>query len=324
MTIIGVAAGPGGLRYGDGQPDLAEAIRRLPSGAPIIVMIHGFRFDPTDPQHNPFRTIFAPTSTSQKPRLRSWPAALDLPDALYIGFGWSARAASGPFAFDQGFAEVYRRAGAAGVDLAELLRQIALAAPGRPIDIIAHSLGARVALSAMRNLPRSVHRQIGRMLLLGGAELDISAKGALSAVPVDATVEVYSFTTRQNDVFDAAFEAFVPARPKRARSLSVGLPQNPRILTIQLDHPRFQTWLRTRGIDIGAFAHRICHWSFYTDAGVMTLYRRLLTERHAWRVAELSRDTVFQEREPRWSRLRPNLPSRIGPLRLRTPRVRSA
>ncbi|MEM9199547.1 MAG: alpha/beta hydrolase [Pseudomonadota bacterium] len=158
-----------------------------PPGAPIAVLIHGYRFDPGTPDHDPHRLLYAQAPARQSAKLASWTDGLGFgagPETgLAIGFGWPARAAHLPSLVrlgHTGFAEVYARAGAAGAALAALIAQIAHLAPNRPIDILAHSLGARVALSALPRLGPAAAGAVGRLILLGGAEYAGTARAALA------------------------------------------------------------------------------------------------------------------------------------------------
>ena len=74
-----------------------------------------------------------------------------------------------------GFAIVYDRAQEFGEHLAALVRSVQRLAPGRPVDLLAHSLGARVALAALPHLAEAP----GRVILLGAAEFDGRAREGL-------------------------------------------------------------------------------------------------------------------------------------------------
>ena len=89
-------------------------------------------------------------------------------------------------------------------------------APGRPVDLIAHSLGARVALAALPHLEAAP----GRVILLGAAEYDARAREALDALISPSPPQVYNVTARANDPYDFAFEAFAPAPRPRASGRS--------------------------------------------------------------------------------------------------------
>ena len=235
---LGVTAGPKGLELGEGfDARLAAAVAETPRDAPAIVLIHGFKFDPFDPHHDPHELIFAPRPARACWKLTSWPAGLaeGAPGALTIGFGWPARARSG--VPGQAFRSVYHRAAAAGALLAGLIARLRRRT-GRRVDILAHSLGARVALSA---LPSVADDALGRLILLGGAERVNRAEAALAG----RHIEVINVVSRRNALFDRAFEVFAPGT---GPSLRAGLPG---ALTLDLDAPETLDRLAALGAGLG-------------------------------------------------------------------------
>ena len=72
----------------------ARAAHLLPD-APIVVMIHGYRFSPYSTPHCPHRHILSLTPDRDARRALSWPAALgftaDGPEGLAGAYGWEAR-----------------------------------------------------------------------------------------------------------------------------------------------------------------------------------------------------------------------------------------
>ena len=68
----------------------------LPAEAPIVVMIHGYRYSPSQPAHDPHRHILSLDPDPRQRRATSWPRALGFggvhpQDGLAIAFGWEAR-----------------------------------------------------------------------------------------------------------------------------------------------------------------------------------------------------------------------------------------
>lgn len=333
MARIGVSLSQGRLALantgGDPNPVLGAMLSRLPAKAPIVVMIHGYRFDPTQPAHDPHRLLYAPRLARSCRKLASWTSGLGFCNApesgLAIGFGWPARAAHLPNLIAggrTGFAEIYHRAGAAASMLAGLLTRIAHMAPGRPVDVVAHSLGARVALAALPKLSNAAARSLGRLILLGGAEFAQTARAAVRDCA--QAPEIYSVVARHNDIYDALFERFAPCAltGTSRHALARGLPDCPTWLTLQLDAPELVGWAAARGIALDPSDPTICHWSFYTRPGAMTLYARILRDRPAWSVDALRRAPVLAGQEPRWARL-PALP-RLGEIGVTRPRLRRA
>jgi hypothetical protein len=321
MALLGISLAGGALRLaadgGDPEPALEALLPALPRTAPLAILIHGYRYDPALPAHDPHRLLFALDPERRGRRIASWPRGLGfsaggLEDGLCIGFGWPAR----PALRHPGgaFGEAYARAGAAGAELARLIGLIAGLAPGRKVDMVAHSLGARVALSAYSSLPHeAVAAASGRLILLGGAEFAGRAAAALGAAPPGAAPEVYSVTARHNDPFDALFERFAPRGPGADHVLGRAAPRLRNWLTLQLDHPALRGLAAMHGIGLEP-AGPVCHWGFFTAPGALSLYARILREREVWSPAALAGTAAALDPEPRWSRLliRPRRPGAGG------------
>lgn len=292
---------------------LRHALRDLPDDAPILVMIHGMGYVPGRAAVDPHRLIFAPRSGLATRRYLSWPRHLRFTPAvpheptarpgLCIGFGWDG---SG------GVWAASRRAEAAAQPLARLVQMIARAAPGRPVDLFAHSLGARVALGAV---PLLHARALGRVFLLAGAELGPRARRVLHT-PAAYGAEFFNITTRENDLFDVLFEISQIPLHGRGPSIGLGLGAAPNWLDLQIDHPPVLESLAGLGFDLAPPGLRVCHWSVYLRPGIFRLYRALVHDR-ARLTLPLLQQTLLLPPTPRWSRLLPGergLPfSRGGP-----------
>lgn len=301
MTLVAVNHGAGVA-----QGVVAQA-RALTPQAPVIVMIHGYRFSPASPRHDPHRHILAMRPDPQARRVLSWPRALGFGGAgdagLGVAYGWEARGR---------LATAYARAGDAGRGLADLVARLA-DATGRPVAMIAHSMGARVALAALGHLPPGA---AGRLILLAGAEFRCVA-GAAMASAAGARAEVINITSRENDPFDLGLE--VALGGLRRRALGFGLaPAQARAnwLDIQIDQPETLAALSGLGFRVDPTALRMCHWSPYLRAGVFDFYRTAL--RTPWALPlGLLRMHLPARAAPRWSRLLgggqgPLLPSSSG------------
>ncbi|NHF74199.1 hypothetical protein [Paracoccus xiamenensis] len=273
-------------------PEALDAARALPPGAALIVMIHGYRYCPSSPAHDPHRHILALDPTLPGRRLRSWPSALGLRDetgGLGIAFGWPARG---------GLARVYHRAGGIGRDLGPALGRLADAA-GRPVQMIGHSLGGRVALQALAAAPAG---SVGRIILMAAAELRPAAEAAIAS-PAGRLAEVINVTSRENDLFDFALELLVGRGRGRSPALGFGLSQPcPNWLDLQIDASEPRRALAGLGFDIGADTARACHWSPYMRAGLFDFYRVALGQPWALPLA-LLRAHLPARQTPRWSRL---------------------
>lgn len=280
---------------------LAQALRALPPEAPVVVMIHGYRFAPGLPRHCPHGHILSANPAPADPRAISWPRHLGLDGqrGLAIALGWQARGTV------QG---AYRRAEAAGRALAELAGIVAALAPGRPLDVIGHSLGARVALAALH------HAQPGhlrRLILLAAAETRRPARAAMET-PAGRAAEVINVTTRENDLFDFCLEWLVGLGLDTAIGQGTGRAFA-NWLDLQIDQPATVRALTQLGYPLPAAPQRISHWSPYLRPGIFALYRALLDG--DLRSAAL-RAALPAERDRRWSRLfqaKAPLPFSAGP-----------
>lgn len=240
--------------------------------------------------------------------MRSWPAGLGFADdagetGLAIGFGWPACEPHLPNLLRHGrtgFARVYDRAGDIGRWLAMLIAAVQQIAPGRPVDILAHSLGARVALSALPHLAQAP----GRVILLGAAEFDARVQEVLESLVCPLPPQIYNVTARANDIYDFAFETFAPRRTWGDRALGHGLPiERSCWFDLQLDRPEVTAWVNRRGIRLTPPEARLCHWAFYTRGGALSVYKAILWRHSGWDIPSLRAVPALAVQEPRWSRL---------------------
>lgn len=260
---------------------------------PVTVMIHGFRYAPGHMISCPHRSLLAAGPVSSA-RIRSWPRRLGLRgqhgEGLGLAFGWNARGT---------IWQAHARAAHAGRGLAALVDLIHRIDPARPVNVVAHSLGARVALRAL-----ALDAPVSRMVLLAGAEFASTTRAALRT-QAGQQAQVLNVTSRENDLFDFAMECLV--RPPEAgdRMLGHGQLALPNVATLQLDHTETLARLRKAGFPIAEPTRRVCHWSPYLRAGVFPLYRAVLS-------GSLSlphlRALLPDEPSPRWSRLLPPRP----------------
>ncbi|WP_102222696.1 hypothetical protein [Acidimangrovimonas sediminis] len=257
-----------GTRAGDAATEagLRARIAALPAGAPVVVMIHGFRFSPSEPGQSPHEHILSYRPDPSCWKAVSWPRHLGFgPDrpGLAIALGWEAR---------RSLWGAYLEAARAGAALARLLERVA---GTRKVGLIAHSLGARVALQAVARLERPL---IDRVVLLSAAEFRGPARRALAS-PAGRRIEVLNVRTRANGPFDLMLTAALPAG---GRPLGTGLPgAGPRWLDLALDAPEARAGLRQLGYRIAEPGPRVCHWNTYLRPGAFALYRGLLTGRVA-------------------------------------------
>lgn len=285
MPLLRVNATASGVALHACMRPLGATIARAARQArgPGIVMVHGYKYMPGHATHCPHRRIFA------RGVPQGWPDVL-VPqggDGFGVAFGWNARGSLGT---------VYGAAQAQGHALAALVRILRRARPDEPVQIIAHSLGATLAMAALPHLQRG---DIGRILLLAGAVPQDAARGALRT-EAGRGAELVNLVSRENDVFDFAFEQFLRCGPALGQGLAVR-----NALTVQIDCPATLAVLARLGHPIGPPSGLVCHRSVYARDGIMAFNRALLMgadDPGLGRLARLLPDTPA----PRWSRLRPD------------------
>ena len=290
MPILRLNAGPDGLAL---HRSPAAALATLTTAArgcgPIIVLIHGFKYDPTDPRHCPHDRLFSLAAQERAQWLRPLGFGCgDLREGLAIAFGWQARGH---------LWQAQASARTAGFALAHALRRIRTAAPHRPIHVISHSMGSEVIFAALHHLPRDT---VKRIITITGASYASTAREAMTTA-AGRTAELLNITSRENDLFDLMFERLIapPAPGDRAMSTDLTLPNS---LTLQLDCPRTLGVLSQFGAQIAAPSRRVCHWSGYTRGGALPFYARVIRQADTLPLAAL-RCALPAVPSPRWSRM---------------------
>ncbi|MFN4159717.1 MAG: DUF726 domain-containing protein [Gemmobacter sp.] len=280
-------------------PDLMAHVR---PGAPVTVMIHGYRYTPDDPRNDPHRELFALTPHRQNGRILSWPRRLGFgrgAPGMAVGFGWRAAGT---------LWQAHAEAAQAGRALAELVTNIRGCGSG-PVNVIAHSLGARVALAALADLAPG---DVGRMVLLSAAEVTGTARAQL-LTPAGRAAEVLNVTSRENDLFDFMFERMIHGRARRdGAALGAGLSLA-NCVTLQIDGSTHRAGLRGLGFPTAPPARLVCHWSAYMRPGLFPLYRAFLHRPDRLPLG-LLRAALPQDTAPRWSRILPRAPWPPGPV----------
>ncbi len=250
---------------------LGRALERLPADAPVVVLIHGYRFQPGRPAQCPHRHILSCAPEIKDGREISWPQhlALDGQQGLAIALGWPAGG---------NLWSAYRQAARAGAALAAFAEQFHQIAPTRSLNVVAHSLGTRVALTALGLAAPGRFRQ---MIFLCGAETRSLARKAMAS-PAGQSVEVINVTSRENDLYDAAFEWLLHFG--RHWSIGQGLGgaghglagTPPNWHDLWIDQRQSLQVLAQSGFPLTAPAGRISHWSPYLRPGAFALYRAVL------------------------------------------------
>lgn len=158
------------------EKSLAIEAANLPASAPVVVLIHGWDFDPrvpyrTPPHHedanNPHARLyhFHPYAEDEhelhvqmRYHSTSWPLGLGIEQddggasGLAIGFGWQSAPGWAESFFGSGlnpYARAYSMAETFAWDFAGLLVLLTEKLGDRPIDIFCHSLGTRILIRAL-------------------------------------------------------------------------------------------------------------------------------------------------------------------------------
>jgi pimeloyl-ACP methyl ester carboxylesterase len=263
---------------------LARALDRLPERAPVVLMIHGWRYAPGIARDCPHGSILSLDPPPEDRRAVSWPRHLGLDgrQGLGIAMGWNAKC--DPW-------RAHARAGRTGQAVAEIACLVH-ALSGRPVQIIAHSLGARVALAALPLVPPG---RIARMILLAAAETRTRALAALDT-PAGRAVEVVNVATRENDLFDACFEWGIHLGLRTSIGQGLGRARTT-WQDLWIDQPATLAALSALGHALRDPPRRVCHWSPYLRPGTIMLYRALIDGHLS------ARDLPRHAPARRWSRL---------------------
>ena len=292
---LGEFTGPaqiaGGKPHNDYLEDaLADAAKKLKPRSPVLVMVHGFQFDPRDDvtgaierAENPHQRIYhfaagrsgTPLDREKEHHTTGWPGRLGFaPDdggeeGVAVAFGWY----SNPGFFDsilgssKDFHQLaYHFAGLTTWPFIAVLHALANAPrlAGREIDLFCHSLGSRVVVNALVELARTapqfprlgeVLARIGRVILLGGSERVPNGLMAaqLAASGAAGKVAFYNAVLRKDEVLDhLAEKTHVAEFPLNQVLGHNGLaPLKPgNWLDLQLDGLALQRWCERNGTPI--------------------------------------------------------------------------
>jgi hypothetical protein len=312
--------------------DLSNLLTRLVTPAikdlgdqPVVVMIHGFLFDPRDSvsgtpaeSDNPHSRLYhfhARPGNEVREHTTGWPVHLGFDAAdttgksgLAFAFGWHSRpgfASSLISHFQNFYARAYENAEQAAWNLACCLDALHRLLPkNKRIDLFCHSLGSRVVVRAIAQMAKhgqtDVLKRIDRTIILGGAEYVVEARlmlDRLGGAGMRKHIQFYNVVSRENDVLDMLGENFGPRTFGNSNvighnGLDVEEPDRSGStwLDLQIDGGKLARWLkRNRKIIVcGDNPESIWdHWYYYTHHGNMELYRSILRNRDDWIITNL-------------------------------------
>lgn len=294
MPILRLNAGPSGLWIHGSPAPALPALRRAARGVgPVILMIHGFKYDPDCSACSPHATIFGYNAHPERPTHSAWLRHLGFGtgarhEGLAIAFGWRARG---------NLWRAERSARVAGQHLAEVISEIRAQAPARPIHAVTHSMGSEVIFEAVQRLQPG---DVSRIVTLTGATYASRAVAAMQS-PAGRGAELFNITSRENDVFDFMYERLIAPQVRGDRAMGIGVDL-PNAVNIQLDCGRTLRALPRFGGHIAPSDRRVCHWSSYTRPGALRFYARVLRCVEEVPLAGL-RAALPPGMAPRWSRM---------------------
>lgn len=281
---------------------VAPALAGLSHGQCVTIMTHGLRFSPFVPEKDPHTHILSLTPRACWKAV-SWPRHLHLDResaGLGIAFGWHA---VGPLR------QVATRAFAAGDALADLIAYIHQRRPDLCLNLIAHSLGARVVLRALSQAPAA---SVARVILMSGAEYRSVADAAMDSA-AGHSVQVLNVYSHENAVFDGLFRAAVPAPKLTDWTLSGGLRRRVGWCDLRADCSRTRDLLHLYSVRTRAPVTRVCHWSTYLRPGLFRLYRRVLDPNEPELLPRLAAELAdTRSKPPRWHLPDPHGPHHAG------------
>ena len=223
---------------------LEQAVSKL-GEQPVLVMVHGFLFDPKDAMdedtenpdpsstNNPHGRLYHYGIRDEAEEIRkhtsSWPRHLgfreddsDGSTGLAFAFGWQSQpgfAQSLVRHFQNFYARAYDKGTAAAWNLATCLHVLdRKLASGKRIDILCHSLGSHVVVRLFQLLAKheltGILDRIDRVILLGGAEYVVEAQLMMKRLELaqrgENGIQFYNVVSRENDILDLLGENFGP------------------------------------------------------------------------------------------------------------------
>lgn len=309
MPVLRLNAGSNGLILHRSPAPALPTLRNAARGnGPIIILIHGFKYDPQLPAYCPHSRLFGLEKHPNGAR-SAWLHPLgfasgDANEGLAIAFGWPARG---------NLWQAQASARSAGRVLAQAIQDIRAIAPDRPVHAITHSMGSEVIFEALHHLPACA---VQRIVAITGASFASVARSAMET-QAGRAAELLNIISRENDLFDLMFERLMPPNAPMDRAMGCGIDLG-HVANIQLDCPKTLAALTRFGGHINAPERRVCHWSGYTRPGALDFYARALRDAGHVPLAAL-KAALPPMPAPRWSRIfaAPQIPSYL-PARQKT------
>lgn len=126
----------------------------------------------------------------------------------------------------------------------------------------------------------------------------------LRTAPGVRRARMFNIISRQNDLYDLAFEWLAPRTRWADHALGRGLRTAPTSwLDLQLDHPGIGPVLARHGIGLGATQPTISHREFYLRPGAMRFYRHILCHASESQIAQMQQDLSHLPPQPMGTRL---------------------
>lgn len=291
---------------------ISEAAPALGDEGPVVVMVHGYQFEPKDPvtrnprnSNNAHARIFhfqdRDEAAEQKHHTTSWPRHLGLADndggasGLAIAFAWDSNPgflSSVLFHSKDPHARAYRWAERTAWPLVAVLHELNRNLPNHRIDVLTHSLGTRLVLYAIAlatiHRPRLL-RRIDRVIMMGSSEFVSEAQRTYQAargLGLATWPDFYNVVIRKDTVLDKLAERISGDRegsPQVVGHNGIELGDRPHHwMDLQLDNDELRDWLgSTHGVDVAGDApgKGLEHWYYFTYRANMDFYRRILHDR---------------------------------------------
>ena len=292
---------------------------------PIVVMVHGFLFDPKQSPSdtpadtdNPHSRLYHFVDGDEADEIRrhtsSWPLHLGFDPAdggangLTVAFGWHSQpgfASSLLTRFQNFYARAYDKAACSARALRGVLESLHEKMPDRPIDIFCHSLGSRVVVRALATMAKPGNDngtldKIGQVVVLGGSEYVFEAQLLCNRLGARESADgpvFYNVVSRENDVLDKLGENFGPTAAGNRQVIGHnGLEKAPGVpnwIDLQFDSSELGNWMLgyrdgyTIAGDNPGWVNIWDHWYYYTYRPNMAVYRAILRDRANWTLPQL-------------------------------------